>query len=97
MVSLGPKRLLKAQVFGKKANFPVEIKFWLIYSRIFDCDKPQGTICMGPRGNLTNNCGSSKMPSVTPRCCWKLKFLKKKVILSSEEMTLAFIFSYFRL
>ena len=52
MVSLGPKRLLKAQVFGKKANFPVEKKFWLIFSRISDCDKPQRIICKGSKGIL---------------------------------------------
>ena len=28
MVSLGPKRLLKAQFFGIKANFPVKKEFW---------------------------------------------------------------------
>ena len=52
MVSLGPKRLLKTQFFGEKANFPVKKKFWSFFSRILDCDKPQGTICKGPKGIL---------------------------------------------
>ena len=52
MVSLGPKRLLKTQNFGKKANFPVKKKFWPIFSRIFDCDKHQGKNCYGPKGIL---------------------------------------------
>ena len=43
MVSLGPKWLLKTQFFGKKANFPVKKKFWPIFSRIFECEKPRGS------------------------------------------------------
>ena len=53
MVSLGPKRLLKTQFFGKKANFPMKKNIWSFFSRILDCDKPQGTICKGPKGSLT--------------------------------------------
>ena len=26
---------------------------WPIFSRIIECDKPQGTVCLGPKGVLT--------------------------------------------
>ena len=45
--------LLKTQLFEKNAIIPVEIKFWLISSRIIECDKPQGTLSEGPTGSLT--------------------------------------------
>ena len=51
--SLGPKRLLKTQIFEKKAIFAEKERFWPIISRIIECDKPQGTICKGPKGVLT--------------------------------------------
>ena len=37
----------------KKANFPVKKKVWPTFSRIIEFDKPQWTICKGPKGNLT--------------------------------------------
>ena len=49
-VSLGPKRLLKTQFFGKKAKFPVKKKFWPIFSRIFECEKPRGSKSKDPKG-----------------------------------------------
>ena len=52
--SLGPKRSLKTQTFGKKAIFPVVKRSWPIFSRIFNNDKPQGTICKSPKCNLAN-------------------------------------------
>ena len=35
------------------ATFPVKKRFWPIFSRIVECDKPQETVCMGPKGILT--------------------------------------------
>ena len=50
MVSLGPKRMLKTQIFGINANFPMKKRFWPIFSRFLECDKPQALKCKGPRG-----------------------------------------------
>ena len=41
ILSSGSKRLLVTKNFGKKAIFPVEKKFWPIFSRIIEYDKPQ--------------------------------------------------------
>ena len=50
--SLGPKRLLKTQIFGAKGKLSSQEMISVFFSRIFDCDKPQGTICKGPEGIL---------------------------------------------
>ena len=50
--SLGTKRLLKTQTFGKKTILPVKKRFWPIFSSNFGCEKPQGTFCKGPIGIL---------------------------------------------
>ena len=51
--SLGPKRLLKTQIFEKKkAIFQEKKRFWPIFSRIIEYDKPQRTIYEGPQGIL---------------------------------------------
>ena len=39
--------------FSKKGHLPGDKRFWTIFSRIIECDKPQGTICKGLTGNLT--------------------------------------------
>ena len=44
IISETPKMLLKTQNFEKKAMIPVKKRFWPIFSRIIECDKPQGTI-----------------------------------------------------
>ena len=42
--------LLKTQIFEKEtANFPVKKRFWLTFSRIFECDKPHVTNCKGTK------------------------------------------------
>ena len=35
------------------ATFPVKKTLWPIFSSIIECDKPQWTICKGPKGILT--------------------------------------------
>ena len=45
--------LLKTQSFGKKGKLSNEEKVLAYFARIFVCDKPQGTKCKGPKGNLT--------------------------------------------
>ena len=52
IISLGSKRLLKHKFSEKKANFPGKKRFWPIFSRIFECDKPQVTNCKGPKDIL---------------------------------------------
>ena len=51
IIPSGPKRMLKTKFFEKKANIPVNKRFWP--SRIIKCDKPQKTIYEGPKGILT--------------------------------------------
>ena len=41
------------QTFQKKATFPVIKDFGLIFSRIIECFKLQGTTFKGPKGFLT--------------------------------------------
>ena len=35
------------------ATFPMKNILWPIFSRNIECDKPQVTICKGPKGILT--------------------------------------------
>ena len=46
------KRLLETEILQRKSAFPVKKRFWPIFYRILDCDKPQGTNCKGPKGIL---------------------------------------------
>ena len=50
---LGPKRLLKSQIFEKKANFSVKKNFCSIFSRNIDHENWQGTFYKGLQGILT--------------------------------------------
>ena len=51
---LGHKRLLKTQSFEKKAIFLVKKRFRLIFPRISEHDKHQGTTDRGQQGILKN-------------------------------------------
>ena len=51
--SVTPEKLLKTQIFENKGKLSSEKSFWPVFSRILECDKPQGTICEGPQGFLT--------------------------------------------
>ena len=51
--SVTPKKLLKTQTFEKKGKLSSEKSFWPVFSRILECDIPQGTIYEVPQGNLT--------------------------------------------
>ena len=46
-IFIGPKRLLKTQIFEKKGKLPSEEKILGKFSRIVECDKSQETICKG--------------------------------------------------
>ena len=52
IISLGPRRLLKTQFFGKKAILPVKKIQLTNFTCIFELDKPQGTFDRGPQGLL---------------------------------------------
>ena len=54
MSSLRLKRLLKQQVFEKKAIVPVKKRFWPSFSHFSEHDKPQRSICKGTQGILTS-------------------------------------------
>ena len=43
IISVTPERLLRTKNFEKKAIFPVKKRFLPIFSRIIECNKPQGT------------------------------------------------------
>ena len=62
----------------KKANFPMKKRFWPIFSRIFECYKPQGTNCKGPKGILGMTVEAIRASLQRMRGCWKLKFMKKR-------------------
>ena len=53
MNSLGPKRLLETQTFGKNAVFPVKKTILAYFSRSIEHAKYQGTIYNGPQNSLT--------------------------------------------
>ena len=42
--------LLKTNFFGKEVKLSSEEKFWPLFSRIFQCDKLQGTKFKSPKG-----------------------------------------------
>ena len=50
---LGPKNLLKTQIFEKKSNISSEEKILGYFSRNIQHDKCQGTFYKGPQGALT--------------------------------------------
>ena len=76
---LGP-RMLKTNIFEKKAISPVKKSLWPISSRIIEHGKRQGTTYMGPQGKVTINVEVIRPFLLDPRGCWKHKFLKNKAI-----------------
>ena len=82
--------MLKHKFLEKKANFPVKKRLWPSFSRLFDCDKPEGTNCYGPKGILISTVEAIGSFQQHLRDCWKLIFLKKKGSLSSEKNFLAY-------
>ena len=75
--SLGPKRLLKTQISGKKGNLSSEKKLLTIYSRFIEYNKPQATNSKGPQGVLTITVEVTRS-SLTPRGLLKTQFFEKK-------------------
>ena len=92
--SVTPKKLLKTQLFEKKANFPVKKSFWPVFSLILECDKPAGRIYEYPQSNLTNFFEVKGLILLHLRSCWKHKILKRKAKFP-EKKSFCCIFSRF--
>ena len=58
MIFVGPKRLLKTQVFGKKGKISSEKKIGLFVSRIIEYDKGQGKNLITSTRSFDKNCAS---------------------------------------
>ena len=74
---LGPKRLLKTQIFEKKNSFPVNKCICPIFSQIVECDKPQETIYKSQKDILTSNL-QVKRVVLGPERLLKTQNLEKK-------------------
>ena len=74
--SLGPEKS-RTKLF-KKGYLPDGKRFWLIFTRNIECEKPQGTICKGPKDTMkiTVEVIGSFLQHL--RCCWKHKKLEKR-------------------
>ena len=71
-------KLLKTQLFEKKANFPEKKSLWPVFSLIVECDKPGGRIYEYPQSNLTNTFEVKGIISVTPKKLLKTLIFEKK-------------------
>ena len=70
----------KHNFLKKKANFPVRKSFWPVFYRMFEFDKPQGTVYISPEASLTITDEKLRSFLHDLRGCWKHNFLKKKVV-----------------
>ena len=68
--------MLKTQIFENICNLSSEEKILAFFSRIIECDKPQGTKYKRPQGILTTTVGVIRSTLQDLRGCWKHKFLK---------------------
>ena len=64
-------------------------RFWPVFSRILECDKPEGRIYEYPQSFLTITFEVKGLILLHLGSCWIHKFSKIKGNLSSEEMILA--------
>ena len=94
--SVTPKKLLKTQLFEKKAKFPVKKSFWPVFSPILECDKPEGRIDEYPQFFLLLLLKLKGLFLLHLRSCWKHKFLKKKGKFSSEKKFLLYFLPIYR-
>ena len=84
-----PSMLSKTKTLEKKkAIFPVNKRFWPIFSRNIECDKCQGTMCKGPKRYSDNYCGSNRIISVSRKRLVKTQISVKKSNHSSEKKLL---------
>ena len=71
---------------------------WPISSRNIECDKPQGTICKGPKGNLTIVLEPIRAFFLGPKRLLRTQiFEKKKAKLPVKKNNVAYFFSYYRM
>ena len=80
--------MLKTQIFEKKGKLSSEQKIlanFLAHSRVWQTSV---NTLYGLTKYFDKYSGSLRINSVTSKCCWKHKFLKKKGKLSSEEKIL---------
>ena len=66
---------------------------WPIFSRIIECDKPQGTICKGPKDFLVVTLELIRELFKDLWGFWKHKLLKKNGNISNEKNIVAYFFS----
>ena len=77
ITSLGPKKS-RTKLFKLKA-IVAKKKVLAIFSPNNDCNKPQGKVYKGPKGNLTISMGGIRS-FLYNIVCWKQKILKKRAI-----------------
>ena len=77
----------KHNFFGKKSNFPVRKSFWPVFYRIFEFDKPQGTVSISQEASLTITDEKLRSFLQDLRGCWKNNFWKKKAIFPVRKKT----------
>ena len=77
-IFFGLQRLLKTQFFlGKKANFPLK-KLLDQYFPFYRAWQNSRKKLKGSKRYSGIDCGSNKIISSGPKCCWKHKFSRKK-------------------
>ena len=60
-------------------------RVWPIFSRIIECDKPQGTIYKCSKRYTDDYCGSYNIISVTPKRLLQTIIFEKKIKNSSDK------------
>ena len=61
-----------------KGKFSSEKSFWPVFHRVFEFEKPQGTISISPKASLTVTDEKLRSFLQELKGCWKHIFLKKK-------------------
>ena len=88
-----PRGWWKHKFFEKRQPFPWRKKLPFFISPVIDCDKPQGTICKGPKSSLTFTVEVIRS-FLWEIGCWKHKLLKKGNQPSEEKILAYFIWHY---
>ena len=92
--SLGPRMLLKTQIFEIKANFPVKKSSRPILPPIIECDKRQGLVAISPEASLTITLDKIRSFLQGLRGFWIHRFLKKKATFPVKKRFLALFLSF---
>ena len=86
IIFLGPKSLLKTQISEKKGNFSSEKKWWPIFSRGIEYDKPQATVYKGPQAILSTTVSFKRPIFFGPKSLLKTQIFEKKCNLSNKNI-----------